>query len=118
MNIERLEHLKEVLAKVKPEEFNMNNWKRHKYVDDDPAKEICGTVCCAFGHACDNKHFQEEGLGWYHNIATFNDAGVELMGFEAAERFFELEEDQAEWLFSPINYYGVATIQDVINRIN
>lgn len=70
----------------------------------------CGTAACAFGSAC--SYFKE--LEIHGGIPFFG----ELIEYEAAEAFFEITEEQAEYLFDP-NSYEEWTVSrsEVIERI-
>jgi hypothetical protein len=115
MNRERLEHLKVVLSNVKPEKFDMSVWFTEH--------GTCGTAACAFGYAAMDPKFNVEGLtaaeGWWGKIEpTYAGQG----GFVAAMSFFDLNSEQATWLFSDGTYDAPRneriTPQMVIDRID
>jgi hypothetical protein len=122
MNSERLLKLAEYLDNVSPETFNMKTWAT--------AYE-CGTTACAMGHACDIPEFKELGLklNWQTVISkTCRTALVELseglftkVGISAAQALFDLDVEQACFLFSGQTDGGLdredETPTDVAKRI-
>lgn len=74
-----------------------------------PAKAIrleywkCGTVACAVGHACQIPEFQKMGLEIepsFHFPPLYN----ERTGWSAVRAFFEIDNYEADFLFSIFDY--------------
>ena len=110
MNKERLLRLaRDILPNVPEENFDLGTWK-------------CGTSACAVGWAAADPQFNEEGfkldkqskgplasfifMPWYEGLG----------GWSAVEKFFGIDFDQAQNLFSD-EAYGSATKAHVIQRI-
>lgn len=102
MNTERLlrlaEHLETVVAKVAGT-FAMASWRD---------RNECGMTACAFGHACSIPEFRAAGLV----MADVEDGGGQPFyrghaGFTAAQAFFDLDLEQAYYLFADERYPGV-----------
>lgn len=121
MNIQHLAKLAQVLDNLKEErkvidhgieEFNMNSWK-------------CGTMACAVGHAMYHPYFNDHGLypdeTWEEVEQGFDEDGLRVTKerlveavptyqgaeeFTACALFFEISEQDANYLFSPSCYYG------------
>lgn len=111
MRLDRLETLAKHLETVPPETFNLKAWK-------------CGTTACAMGHACSIPKFRQAGLKLTEILVWMTEPMLSPEfkgrgGFEAAEFFFGLNEDEALFLFDPDCYpAGDRTRkQTVINRI-
>jgi len=81
-------------TKVKPKWFDLNSWAERGFQQKE-----CGTTACAVGWA--TVAFKGEGLtlGIYDNIMY---EGSE--GFEAAAKFFDVDESSASYLFDPEEY--------------
>ena len=122
MNTERLLRLAAHLDTVPVDEFKMDHWAER----DD----VCGTVCCAMGHACDLPEFAaaglflewgEHGRGRTAELCRRTDAphlAPHLFtGFRAAAVFFSLSCSVAEDLFSPDCYPAKPGPGDVAARI-
>ena len=121
MNIQHLAKLAQVLDNLKEERkvidhgierFDMNSWK-------------CGTTACAVGHAMYHPYFNDHGLypdeTWQDVEQTFDEVGYRVTKerlvsavptyqgaeeFPACALFFDISEQDANYLFSPSEYYG------------
>jgi hypothetical protein len=100
MNIERLLRLADYLETVNPETFNMRTWG---------SRNECGTTACAMGHACDIPEFKELGLKLVWPELDHHTAQIEFpcprrnitrVGIGAAQAFFDLDSEQACFLFA------------------
>jgi hypothetical protein len=104
MEISRLKLLADKLDTVQPFEFNLGVWFR---------QNDCGTVGCAVGWACQVPELQEEGLHLKNSIPIYQDR----YAWEAVLRFFNLNEDEAAYLFMPLSYDHRRFPKDVADRI-
>lgn len=106
MNVERLLRLATHLDTVPPARFNLDRWS-------------CDSVACACGHACDIPEFREAGLFLgqetddseeyvtEHGLQlSYQDPtnGEYYWDVEAAEKFFDLCEQDAVHLFYSKSY--------------
>jgi hypothetical protein len=93
MNKERLKRLANYLDTVKPEEFNLKDWK-------------CGTVACAVGHACSIPEFSAAGLKleFVHGINRWTPILGDDESWEAVKLFFGIDDADARWLFCMHDY--------------
>ena len=114
MNKERLLRLaRDILPNVPEENFDLGMWK-------------CGTSACAVGWAACDPQFNKEGFRLQefsnHRFQPYYEIS-ECRSWEAVERFFELRNKDAEYLFSGEAYrsaaycYWSATKKQVIERI-
>jgi hypothetical protein len=84
-----LVHHHELFPSIK---FDMDGWCH---------AENCGTAACAFGSACLHKPFRKQGLRFDGiNIPVYEGRS----GYDAAARFFDIEWEASEYLFSPDSY--------------
>ena len=102
---ERLrEFEREVLAKIQPENFNIQVFVSME------AKNECETVACAMGWAAMYPPFIELGfrLARSEKLTTIelwdNEFKWRRYGFDAVQRFFGLEFYEAAWLFHGKTY--------------
>ena len=133
MNVDRLNHLITILeeAAAKEKRFYMGAWG--KLDERDP--NICSTAACALGTAAMNKQCIEDGLvmmafydndderitwpltdrtAWDRAFAAMAEGyGVDLVphydereGFAAGMEYYEINEEQANYLFDPSCYEG------------
>lgn len=114
MNIERLQHLIQILENVPAEKFDLSKWK-------------CGTTACAIGWACSDPSFNEQGLRMTHfshlgehtlycPILRFGNRKEE--GWDAVTQFFDITREQADYLFANWTYQpSQGTTENVILRI-
>ena len=124
MNKKRLQELANLLRQVPSSKFDLSSWR---YTPDgvtwEKVKELqsdahlkdpeCGTTGCAVGHACAHKPFQDEGLVW-EGTPTYEG----LYAWRATRAFFELDREQAEYLFDISSYaLDKRTPEDVADRI-
>jgi hypothetical protein len=91
MHRERLEELKRLMGKVKPERLNMFSW-------------ICGTAACALGHAAKHKPFKKQGLTLTSLDGVPSPTYKAYRGIQAGECFFELSRANATYLFLAGSY--------------
>lgn len=125
-NIERLKHLQEVLSKVPEGALAMDKWSNS-----------CGTSACAVGWSCMDPNFKDQGLSLSTVKSIFTGDNLLLPSFEgetgwdAVEKFFDLDFRVAELLFCEENYFNDSrevfvrcgelipniTPEDVIKRI-
>ena len=111
MNKERLLRLaRDILPNVPEEKFNLKTWK-------------CGSAACAVGWAASDPQFKKEGFKLYSglfgpddNRQVFTPSYGDLGGWSAVEKFFGIDFDHAQYLFSD-EAYGSATKEHVIQRI-
>lgn len=130
-NIERLKELQNLLIKVPVDQFDLGVWFDSVDSEGKEFSELagkCGTSACAVGWACTHKEFNKQGLIYEidednHGFPVYRDD----TGWDAVERFFDLNINVAELLFDESWYedkfYNDATnelkitTQDVANRI-
>lgn len=152
MNVDRLNHLITILeeAVVKEKSFYMGAWGKL----DERKPNICNTASCALGTAAMNKQCIEDGLvmmafydndderitwpltdrtAWDRAFAAMAEGhGVDLVprydereGFYAGMEYYEINEEQANYLFDPSQYEGstwdvkpydvIVHVRDVLN---
>lgn len=114
MNKERLEKVIELLKKPLPKgiEFSMNQWKE---------KNMCGTTVCACGLVASHPWFKKRG---FHLKLESEIEGCNIYQlfyknysiFDAVEKFFDINEGDAFYLFDPIAYKR-SNRRDVYQRI-
>lgn len=140
MNTDRLFRLAHLLENIEiPQEtvFDLTYWgQRAEYVERSDIPEACNTVVCACGYAALTPEFQSEGLFAFHDadkkipdIATFNklakkdsnfEMGIQFEGkesWDAINKFFEIDQNQASYLFSSSSYFNNPSPADVAIRI-
>lgn len=110
MNTERLLRLAEHIESLPAEQFDMETWGQ---------QSECGTVCCAFGHACSVPEFRAAGLEllWKDESDGTRSAVpffCGLAGFYAAREFFGISRQQAEYLFCDADYEDDAPTAPVV----
>lgn len=107
MNTDRLlklaDHLERVVATT-PGLWGMYSWAE---------RTECGTVCCAMGHACLIPEFAAAGLslqfdvdedGHSYGYPVLSDGRGLHTNIRAAAAFFDIEVEDAQWLFIPDSY--------------
>jgi hypothetical protein len=120
MNIDRLNHLCDVLDRVDPVHFSLEDW----------AHPSCGTTACAVGHAALDAQFNAAGFRlavsekplFRQKHARFCRTLADIQpsrfvehrhaypcygrysGWDAVCKFFGLTKEQAKWLFRPGSY--------------
>lgn len=98
---QKLNHLITILRTVEDmDSFRMSVW----YRKDEEAQ--CGFAACALGWAAGDKIFIQQGL--YLHSRLWGDSDVYFdghEGFAAAEEFFDLSENEAQFLFDEGSYY-------------
>ena len=102
MNVDRLRHAVAVAKQIPPDQLNMNDW-------------WCGTVGCIAGHLCQDPEIRHEGL----RLFEFSLVGTpprlvvffgEYIGFTGLEKYFDIEWEQAEYLFGSDGYEFITDI--------
>lgn len=119
MRLLKLADLLEADAKNKKGvKFDLGSWgepagRRRDFKNQEPSLD-CSTAACAFGLACLSGAFKRSGLTYSvvpsgedesdepkaYIVPRFND----VMGFDAAEYFFEITYSQAKFLFEETKY--------------
>lgn len=129
--------LAEIRRLIGPIDFDLSVWG--EVTDEDDGGSPCGYSACAIGHALMDYRFTDEGFvsAYHYDIqAALNklDTGQEsdfeleevslspyfegLMGFDAACRYFDIDEETGRYLFLDDSYSTDATPDRVIARIN
>lgn len=105
------EHEQELSSQLTPI-FDLTWW----YDNDDK----CGTTACAIGWCCQDPWFQRQGF------ALGSDQGMPKLFFpkyhgleewEAVQKFFDLDGDEADFLFRAEAYGDERVLAAVINRV-
>lgn len=132
--IEKLQHLKSILAKVPYELFDLDSWRdldglnlcTHKQMIDRAASG------CVMGWAAADETFQKLNFNFVRELPVYvpyHPFGVELLaqgvttGFEyyqatdAVMAFFGLDEDQADFLIAT-NQYETHSIEEAIHKVD
>lgn len=110
MNKERLLRLADHLDAIDPIKFDLTDWR-------------CGTTACAIGHACDIPEFKEAGLKLagvsYDSYPYADPCFLRECGWDAVVSFFDINYDDAEYLFEETAYDPVdkCNPKAVSNRI-
>lgn len=117
MNTERLLKLAEKLDTVPEDRFDLSSWADDRFMPGD-----CGTTACAVGWACTIPEFNEAGLRLVYSpsgpFPQFVTSEVNYQWFTAAEKFFDLNFGEADYLFSSMCYVGAdRTPSGVAGRI-
>lgn len=110
MNVERLLDLAEKLKTVKPSTFNLVSYfHKYDYMNKAPIDiqlhNDCGTTACAVGYlpvfypdifeySCTGIKFKAD----FDNLSDKNDSA------ECSEQYFDINEDQWEYLFEYASY--------------
>lgn len=86
--------------------FDLSGWAwRYVWGDEQPVAVDCGTHACAVGLACISGLFAEDGLAYdLSHSGSIVPTYAGWRGWPAVEYFFGLNEDDAQWLFSPEHY--------------
>lgn len=125
MNVERLKLAAKIISNIKLTDtlrFDLHDWYE--------ANE-CGTVACAIGHLCMNKQINKLGLklespsigsphcpGSPQKPKWVSLNGSSYYSWNAVKYFFEISDDDAEFLFAPGSYEEyLVTPKSVANRI-
>jgi hypothetical protein len=115
MNKQRLLILANHLEKhVEPREFDMSFWRYDAIT--------CGTAACACGHAASIPAFQKLGFLLEEHVRSFNGTDYTLVfgdfrGWIAVKKFFEIDTEDAYYLFSSGQYTTNPTPKEVATRI-
>ena len=89
-----IETLRDISARQLP--WNMAEWFASPKWDD------CGTAACALGWICRQEWAQKAGLrGDITGMPIYGDGAY---GVDAGAEFFEIDYDEANWLFMPSQY--------------
>ena len=102
MNIARLEHLKEIAARIDIGQLDMGSWGAS-----------CGSPACLAGWACRDELFRRQGLHMEAGVPAFR--GYDA--FSALDKFFGLYGMETTHLFSPIAYKG-PTREELLQHID
>lgn len=128
----RLQTLADLLRVIPEDNFNLNSWinpcsPNYDRVDLDFARKepdqlyACGTVACAVGWAASIKEFRRAGFKINRGSPYFQGKKDRpfYKGWSAAEAFFGLSGNKAEYLFMDIKYPTKTATkpQDVCKRI-
>jgi hypothetical protein len=88
------------------------------------AANKCGTTACALGHAGFIPSFRKAGLksvvnerGWGGRVKFTNKQGVTYTDYDAGLAFFDLSNNEADWLFYPESYGTKKGPKTVAKRI-
>lgn len=103
-NFDRLRQLYYLLATVKPEELDLDEW-------------YCGTSACAVGHAALDFEFRKQGFFLTTSGYGFYPVYRGFESWDAICAFFGLTQDQALHLFTRERYDRKPTPEDVRRRI-
>lgn len=94
MNIDRLQHLHDILGNIPTSvTFDLQNWYR---------VNTCGTTACAGGYAAMDPTFNKQGLSLHPHYDSPRYGGHD--GFWALEDFFGLNEEEVNYLFDHGTY--------------
>lgn len=111
LNKRRLNKLADYLDALPARKFDLDHWiasYENGYPREDGKKYKCGTTACALGHAGLIPSFRRAGLKT-EMAPNATQGEVTLDGLEhgthAAEIFFDLRSEEADYLFLP-EYYG------------
>lgn len=133
MNSKRLLRLADHLEGLPAKNFNLGTWAHHddsgEWEDfaelDDHGRILgwkqatCGYSACAIGHSASVREFRNVGFGMVidpgHNTAIPKFGS--LRGWSAVREFFNLDQYEANNLFSCIAYREPVTPGDVAARI-
>lgn len=133
MNRKRLLQLRTAFAAWKPsydEAFDMNVWYRTKlafvpHQGSGVPEPVCQTAVCLGGFAATIFDFSSRGLSLIASEGPAGDLILHydgLFGLPALERFFDLNEAEAEMLFLPSRYTDnmgrEITQEDVLKRLD
>lgn len=138
MNVERLSRLADLIERTIPKmatddrdgfDFNMSTWGR--FAHDKKPEPDCGTTACALGLAAISGEFADAGLmalpvGTKHPMLPVALRIISTNGncaMAAAQDVFDIDDDQAQFLFLPSEYdydaelYGPEGARTVVARI-
>ncbi|WP_180190232.1 hypothetical protein [Acinetobacter sp. YH01009] len=121
--IEKLEHLKAIMAKVPCDKLDMDSWRDLNGLNLVSHQQMLdrGASACVMGWATADEIFQKLNFNFVYELPVYvpyKPFGVELLakgvrtGFEfyqateAVMEFFGLDEDQADFLISSNSYSG------------
>jgi hypothetical protein len=78
-------------------DFKMRTWLGYR---------DCGFSACAIGHACLDERFNQLGFMFCGDNPLFSvSERVEHFGWTAVTKFFEIDQQIADWLFSMYAYF-------------
>lgn len=107
MNRERLSQMVAMLRGLSPSRFDISDWQ-------------CGATACAVGHACLSPYFQAQGLRLRKDYDGVTPIYDQHDGWDAVERFFDIDAGTAEHFFYRSEYPGggeTTTADEVADRI-
>lgn len=99
---DRLEKIEATPLKKRKRFFDIGTWVRFGDVRTDG---VCGTAACAVGEATFMQRFRDLGLRWSkrHHDPAFKGE----LGWYAVHKFFGLNNDEAEYLFTGTAYRSI-----------
>lgn len=105
-------------AKEAQRHFHLSDWGLHPVADHAPS--LCGATACAYGFAALNTILQARGLNpdWsteansdnelmmapFLRIRCFEKDYIRIPSFDGIQRFFGLDEERSDYLFSRYRY--------------
>lgn len=108
MNLERLNQAIAIIEKIPDAQLDLKLWQRPEGMTDDwmyiyvrdAAKAKCGTICCAAGWLCIQPEMKAQGLSLSATGApNYNNGTREYHLFLALEKFFDISEEESDFLF-------------------
>lgn len=109
MNVERLDQAIAIIDKRIPDaQLELKLWQKPEGLTDDwmyifvmdAAEASCKTICCAAGWLCIQPEMKEQGLSLSATGApNYHNGKREYRLFLALEKFFDISEDEADFLF-------------------
>lgn len=141
MKIGNMRALSRLMRRLQKERamFNMNKWAGHEHSVFEE-NNVCGTTCCALGHAALQPFFQKQGLQ-LRTVFTLRpkvitsyealDRRLERdpdetlsvylenqKGYDAGAELFGISRQQAFLLFNPGRYRGRVEPRHVADRVD
>jgi hypothetical protein len=112
MHTERLSILRDALR------AHADDIKHHFDLLEWVGKKGCDTFYCACGFAATLTKLQAQGFGLDNYVVVFHTPDYIWRGWSAVRHFFELNPDQAHWLFAEFSYASGAGPLEVADRID
>lgn len=122
---------KGMVAPEQPESDDPDFWTKYQVQKtqklDVKAIKECGTAACALGWGCAMPELQAQGLKVEISLNYSGEIAVApsfkgAVGFDAAEKFFDIDYRTASYLFDPYEYgdsdVETVTVGEVIARID
>lgn len=134
MNIEHMTQMVRMLKEVQADQELARHFNLRAFVGGDVTGNYkhavvkCGTTACACGYAAFDEYFISHGFVYESDLVNVSythpgESGpVRLLGWNAIEQFFELQQDEAQFLFDQYEYNikienGKDALPYVIERI-